>query len=51
MWDDYDKRPFSYLLSEEGQKEYAESFDYLAGEKINWQKILADKIQRSESNE
>lgn len=51
MWDDYDKRPFSYLLSEEGQKEYAESFDYLAGEKINWQKILADKIKQSESDE
>ena len=43
MWDDFDKRPLSYVLSEEGQAEYGESFDYLIGKPIDWNKILTDK--------
>lgn len=44
MWDDYEKRPFSYVLGKEGQTEYAESFDYLIGTKLDWAKIFADKM-------
>ena len=43
MWDDYDKRPFSYVLSKEGQAEYKSSFDYLIGKPMDWKKILAEK--------
>lgn len=46
MWDDYDKRPFSYVLSPEGQAEYDESFRYLLGEPMDWEKIL--KLQTDE---
>lgn len=46
MWDDYDKRPFSYVLSPEGQAEYAETFRYLTGEPMDWGKIL--KLQSGE---
>ncbi len=41
MWDDYDKRPFSYVLGKEGQSEYGESFEYLIGKKLDWEKIFA----------
>ncbi len=46
MWDDFDKRPFSYVLSEEGQAEYATSFDYLIGKKLDWSEIFADRIDK-----
>ncbi len=39
MWDDYDKRPFSHVLSEEGQAEYGESFEYLIGKPLDWKKF------------
>ncbi len=40
MWDDYDKRPFASVLSDEGQAEYGASFNYLLGEPMDWAKIL-----------
>ena len=46
MWDDYDKRPLAYVLSDEGQAEYGPSFDYLIGKPMDWQKILADRPEK-----
>lgn len=43
MWDDFDKRPFSYVLSEEGQAEYGASFAHILGEPLDWKTILALK--------
>ncbi len=34
--EDFKKRPISFVLSEEGQRRYGETFDALAGEPINW---------------
>ena len=36
FWKDVDIWPLERVLSEEGQAEYKKTFDYLAGESINW---------------
>ena len=36
FWQDVDIWPLGRVLSEEGQAEYKKTFDYLAGEPINW---------------
>jgi len=36
FWKDMEVSPMSRVLSAEGQKEFGRTFDYLAGEKINW---------------
>lgn len=38
LWlsDDFSNRPMSYVLSDEGQQEYGQTFTYLAGEKLDW---------------
>ncbi|MGD8403890.1 MAG: hypothetical protein PVJ21_09530 [Anaerolineales bacterium] len=36
FWKDMDIWPLGRVLSEEGQAEYKKTFDYLAGEPINW---------------
>lgn len=34
--DDFVNRPMSYVLSDEGQEKYGLTFDYLAGEPLDW---------------
>jgi len=46
MWDDFNRRPFSYILSKEGQVEYGTSFEYLIGKKLDWAEIFADKLEK-----
>jgi hypothetical protein len=36
FWKDMEVSPMSRVLSDEGQKEWGKTFDYLAGEKIIW---------------
>ncbi len=38
LWltDDFSNRPMSYVLSDEGQQQYRQTFAYLAGEKLDW---------------
>ena len=36
FWKDMEVSPLSRVLSDEGQREYGRTFDYLAGEKIVW---------------
>jgi hypothetical protein len=38
LWlhDDFVNRPMSYVLSDEGQQKYGQTFAYLAGEKLDW---------------
>jgi hypothetical protein len=36
FWKDMEVSPMSRVLSDEGQREWGRTFDYLAGEKINW---------------
>ena len=36
FWKDMEVSPMSRVLSDEGQKEWGRTFDYLAGEKIEW---------------
>lgn len=43
MWDDYEKRPMSYVLSEQGQAEFARTFDYMIGKPLDWNEIFSDK--------
>ncbi len=45
MWEDYDKRPFSYVLGSEEAAKYRETFEYLLGEPIQWEKILNLKTE------
>jgi hypothetical protein len=33
---DYKSRPLSFVLGEEGQKRYADTFDYLTGKPLVW---------------
>ena len=37
FWKDMGVSPMARVLSDEGQKEFGRTFEYLAGEKINWQ--------------
>ena len=43
MWEDYEKRPMSYVLGEQGQAEFAKSFEYLIGTPLDWKEIFAEK--------
>ena len=43
MWDDYEKRPMSYVLSEQGQAEFARTFDYMIGKPLDWNEIFSEK--------
>ena len=36
FWKDMEVSPMSRMLSDEGQKEWGKTFDYLVGEKIDW---------------
>ena len=38
-WEDYRARPMRFVLGEEGMDRYADTFGYLTGEPINWNKI------------
>ena len=46
MWDDYAKRPMSYVLSEQGQEEFSRSFEYMIGKPMDWNEILSQKGQK-----
>lgn len=43
MWDDYEKRPMSYVLSEQGQEEFSRSFEYMIGKPLDWNEIFSQK--------
>jgi hypothetical protein len=36
FWDDVQERPLSHVLSEDGLKRYADTFDYLVGKPVDW---------------
>ncbi|MGB8252065.1 MAG: hypothetical protein WCF08_02525 [Anaerolineaceae bacterium] len=36
VWDDYHERPIRQVLGDEGQDKYGKTFDYLVGEKLDW---------------
>ena len=40
MWDDYEKRPMSYVLSDQGQAEFARSFEYFVGRPLDWNEVF-----------
>jgi hypothetical protein len=40
MWDDYKARPLSSVLSSEGKEHWGDTFRYLVGEPIDWNKII-----------
>ena len=40
MWDDYEKRPMSYVLSSQGQTEFSCSFEYMIGKPLDWNEIF-----------
>ena len=46
MWDDYEKRPMSYVLSEQGQAEFARTFEYMIGKPLDWNEIFSEKGQQ-----
>ncbi|MBQ6504334.1 MAG: hypothetical protein IJI57_10525 [Flexilinea sp.] len=46
MWDDYEKRPMSYVLSEQGQSEFSRSFEYMIGKPLDWNEIFGEKGQQ-----
>ena len=43
MWDDYEKRPMSYVLSDQGQAEFSRTFDYLIGKPLDWNEIFREQ--------
>jgi len=38
LWlqDDFQQRPMGYVLSDEGQQKYGQTFAYLAGDRLDW---------------
>lgn len=48
MWDDFEKRPLSYVLSEQGQKEFGQTFEYMIGKPLDWNEIYADREPKEE---
>ena len=46
MWEDYEKRPMSYVLSEQGQAEFSRSFEYMIGKPLDWNEIFSEKGQQ-----
>jgi len=52
LWDDYKQRPISKVCSEEGLAQYGETFKYLVGEPLDWEKIIeAESQQMANSKE
>ena len=43
-WEDYDNYPIDQLLSTEGKKKFLSTFNYLAGESIDWGMIRDGKV-------
>ena len=43
MWDDFKEKDLLHVFSKEGMEEYAPSFQYLVGEKLDWNKVQFDK--------
>jgi hypothetical protein len=39
VWDDYHERPLSQVLGPEGLEKYSKTFDYLVGDKLDWDKV------------
>ena len=46
MWDDYEKRPMSYVLSDQGQEEFSRSFEYMIGKPLDWNEIFTKEEQK-----
>jgi len=46
MWDDYEKRPMSYVLGPQGQEEFSKSFEYMIGRPLDWKEIFDQKGQK-----
>ena len=46
MWDDYEKRPMSLVLGEEGQKDFSQTFEYMIGKNLDWREIYEDRISK-----
>lgn len=53
LWlkDDFKQRPISYVLSEEGQQKYADTFAYLVGEPLDWAERGLARLQSLELTE
>ena len=43
MWDDYEKRPMSLVLSQQGQEEFSRTFEYMIGKPLDWSEIFSEK--------
>lgn len=41
-WEDFKVRPFNYVLGPEGQEKYGQTFKYLVGEPMSWNKEYAE---------
>ncbi|MEJ5313552.1 MULTISPECIES: hypothetical protein [Anaerolinea] len=41
-WEDYKARPLQSVLSDEGLAQYGDTFRYLVGDEINWERILQE---------
>lgn len=46
MWDDYEKRPMSYVLSEQGQAEFGRTFEYMIGKPLDWNEIFSKEEKK-----
>lgn len=51
MREDFKNRPISYVLSPEGQAKYGRTFDYLAGEKLDWAERGLARLETLETQE
>jgi len=53
LWlkDDFKQRPISYVLSEEGQQKYGDTFAYLVGEPLDWAERGLARLQSLELTE
>ena len=53
LWleDDFKQRPMSYVLSDEGQEKYGQTFGYLAGEQLDWAARGLARLETLQLNE
>jgi len=44
VWEDFQQRPFNQVFSQRGRTQYQDTFDFLIGKPIDWEKIFSPEV-------
>jgi hypothetical protein len=44
VWEDYQQRPFNQVFNQRGRMQYQDTFEFLTGKPIHWEKIFTPEV-------